>query len=66
MKICKISSFFSISLGMTPTKADLLNEIENLKEQLRQKDQQILSQRDEVISLYQVIAKALGVPYESS
>jgi uncharacterized coiled-coil protein SlyX len=71
MKICKISSYFSVSLGMTPIKADMLNEIENLNAQLRQKDQQMQSQRDELISLYQAmtsmnqaIVKALGVPYE--
>jgi hypothetical protein len=40
---------------MAPTKAELLNEIENLKEIIRQKDQQMQSQKVEVISLYQAM-----------
>jgi hypothetical protein len=56
---------------MTPTKIKFLNEIENLKEIIRQNDQQMQSQKDKVISLYQVMismnqamTKVLGVSYE--
>jgi hypothetical protein len=56
---------------MAPIKVDLLNKIKNLKVIIRKKDQQMQSQRDEVISLYKVMismnqamTKALGVPYE--
>jgi hypothetical protein len=72
MKIYKISSFFSISPVMAPIKAELLNEIKNLKDIIRQKDQQMQSQKDELISLYQAMismnqamAKTLGVLYET-
>jgi hypothetical protein len=41
---------------MAPTKSDILNEIENLKETLRQKDQQMQSQRDEVNLTSPVVA----------
>jgi hypothetical protein len=73
MKICKISSFFPVSPVMTPIKAELLNKIKNLKEIIRQNDQQMQSKKDKVISLYQAMismnqamTKALGVPYEPS
>jgi hypothetical protein len=56
---------------MTPTKAEPLAEIEELKEVIRQKDLRLRSQHDELVSLNQVMIlmnqtmiKALGVPYE--
>jgi hypothetical protein len=54
-------------------KSELLNEIENLKEIIKQKDQQMQSQKDELISLSQTMilmnqamTKAFGVSYETS
>jgi hypothetical protein len=56
---------------MTPTKAEPLAEIEELKEVIRQKDLRLRSQHDELVSLNQVMIlinqtmiKALGEPYE--
>jgi hypothetical protein len=60
----------SVSSEMAPIKSEFLNEFENLKEIIRQKDQQMQSQKDKVISLNQAMilmnqamTKALGVPY---
>jgi hypothetical protein len=56
---------------MAPTKAELLVEIDELKEVIRQKDQRLQSQQDEllllnltIILMNQVMTKTLGVPYE--
>jgi hypothetical protein len=58
---------------MAPTKTELVIEIENLKEIIRQKDQEMQSQKEKVISLYQAMismnqamAETLGVSYEPS
>jgi 5-methylcytosine-specific restriction endonuclease McrBC GTP-binding regulatory subunit McrB len=58
---------------MMPTKAKHLNEIENLKEIKRKKDQQIQAQKDELILLNQemilmnqAMIKTLEVSYEPS
>jgi hypothetical protein len=56
---------------MAPTKAEFLVEIDGLKEVIRQKDQRLQSQQDEllllnltIILMNQVMTKTLGVPYE--
>jgi hypothetical protein len=56
---------------MAPTKAEFLVEIDELKEVIRQKDQRLQSQQDEllllnltIILMNQVMTKTLGVPYE--